>query len=127
MTDTQRQNVEQLRRLYAAFNGRDIDAALTLLSPDVAWPRAFKGGSVQGPDAVRAYWTEQWGEIDPHVEPIGFEPEGDDRVLVHVHQVVRDRAGIVIADGQVAHRFTFRGGRVQSMEVGDPGPPGPPA
>src|SRR5215467_7548369 len=61
---------ELLRAAYAAFNARDIDAALVLMTPDIEWPRAFKGGFVQGPEAIRAYWTEQWGEICPHVEPV---------------------------------------------------------
>jgi hypothetical protein len=31
---------ELLRAAYAAFNARDIDAALALMTPDVEWPRA---------------------------------------------------------------------------------------
>jgi hypothetical protein len=53
---------ELLRAAYAAFNARDIDAALALMTPEVEWPRAFKGGFVRGPEAIRAYWTEQWSE-----------------------------------------------------------------
>jgi ketosteroid isomerase-like protein len=41
---------ELLRAAYAAFNARDIDAALVLMTPDIEWPRAFKGGFVQGPE-----------------------------------------------------------------------------
>jgi hypothetical protein len=66
---------ELLRAAYAAFNARDIDAALALMTPDVEWPRAFKGGSVHGPEEIRAYWTEQWGEVSPHVEPVAFHQE----------------------------------------------------
>jgi hypothetical protein len=109
--------IELLRAAYAAFNARDIDAALALMTPDVAWPRAFKGGFVQGPQGVRAYWTEQWGEINPHVEPVAFHPENHDRILVEVHQVVRDLTGTVIADEHVGHRFTFNQGLIQRMEV----------
>jgi hypothetical protein len=109
--------VELLRAAYAAFNARDIDAALALMTADVAWPRAFKGGFVRGPQAVRAYWTEQWTEVDPHVEPVAFHPEGDGRLLVEVHQVVRDLAGGVLADERVGHRFTFGRGLIQGMEV----------
>jgi hypothetical protein len=109
--------IELLRAAYAAFNARDIDAALALMTPDVAWPRAFKGGFVQGPQEVRAYWTEQWCEINPHVEPVAFHPENVDRILVDVHQVVRDMAGTVIADEHVGHRFTINHGLIQIMEV----------
>jgi hypothetical protein len=109
--------IDQLRAAYAAFNTRNIDAALVLMTADVEWPRAFKGGFVQGPDAIRAYWTEQWGEIDPHVEPVVFHAESDDQVLVDVRQVVRDKAGTMLADERVGHRFAFEGGLIRRMEV----------
>ena len=117
MADQPAPEVELLRTAYAAFNARDIDAALATMTPDVAWPRAFKGGFVRGHRDVRAYWTEQWSEIDPHVEPTSFHPEGAGRILVDVRQVVRDRAGAVLADGHVGHRFTLRSGLIQAMEV----------
>ena len=117
MSNQSAPQIELLRAAYAAFNARDIDAALVLMTPDVAWPRAFKGGFVQGPEEVRAYWTEQWSEINPHVEPVAFYPENADRILVDVHQVVRDMAGTVIADEHVGHRFTIDHGLIQIMEV----------
>jgi ketosteroid isomerase-like protein len=70
MSDQPVPEIELLRVAYAAFNARDIDAALALMTSDVAWPKAFKGGFVRGSEEVRAYWTEQWSEINPHVEPI---------------------------------------------------------
>jgi hypothetical protein len=109
--------IELLRAAYATFNARDIDAALALMTSDVAWPRAFKGGFVRGPEEVRAYWTEQWSEINPHVEPVAFHPESADRILVDVHQVVRDMAGSVIVDEHVGHRFTIDHGLIQIMEI----------
>ena len=109
--------IELLRAAYAAFNARDIDAALALMTPDVAWPRAFKGGFVRGPGEVRAYWMEQWSEIDPHVEPLAFHAEETGRMLVEVHQVVRDLAGTVLADERVGHRFTMEHGLIRGMEV----------
>ena len=117
MPDQRSRQIELLRAAYAAFNARDIDAALALMTIDVAWPRAFKGGFVRGPQAVRAYWTEQWSEIDPYVEPMTFHPEGGGRILVEVHQVVRDLAGSVLADERVGHRFTFERALIRGMEV----------
>ncbi|MBE9066695.1 nuclear transport factor 2 family protein [Leptolyngbya cf. ectocarpi LEGE 11479] len=109
--------IELLRTAYAAFNARDIDAALALMTPDVAWPQAFKGGYVRGPEEVRAYWTEQWSEINGHVEPVAFNPEEGGQILVKVHQVVRDLTGAVLADEHVGHRFTFKDGLIKAMEV----------
>lgn len=109
--------IELLRAAYAAFNARDIDAALLLMTPDVAWPRAFKGGFVRGPGEVRAYWTEQWSEINPTVKPLAFHAEEAGRMLVEVHQVVRDLAGGLLADERVGHRFTIKDGLIVGMEV----------
>ena len=115
--DNSSPQIELLRAAYAAFNVRDIDAAVALMTPGVAWPRAFKGGFVRGPDEVRAYWTEQWSEISPNVEPLAFHPEDDGRILVEVHQVVRDMAGTILADERVGHRFTLERGLIRGMEV----------
>jgi len=117
MSDRTAPEIELLRAAYAAFNARDIDAALALMTPDVAWPKAFKGGFVRGPEEVRAYWTEQWSEINPHVEPVSFYSEETGRILVDVHQVVRDEAGAVLADEHVGHRFTLEHSLIQAMEV----------
>src|SRR3954466_1333219 len=120
MLDQSAPEIQRLREAYAAFNARDIDAAFDTMSADVSWPRAFKGGFVQGQPAIRAYWTEQWGEIDPHVEPVAFYPEKGESILVDVHQVVRDLSGTVLADDHVGHRFTMEHGLIKSMEVCSP-------
>jgi ketosteroid isomerase-like protein len=117
MSDQLAREIAMLRAAYTAFNARDIDAALALMAADVAWPRAFKGGFVRGPEEVRAYWTEQWSEIDGKVEPVAFHAEDAGQILVEVHQVVRDLAGTVLADEQVGHRFTIADGLIQAMEV----------
>lgn len=109
--------IKLLRAAYAAFNARNIDAALALMTSDVSWPRAFKGGFVRGPEEIRAYWTGQWSEIDGNVEPVTFHSEEGGRILVEVHQVVRDLAGAVLADEHVGHRFTIEQGLIRAMEV----------
>lgn len=106
-----------LRAAYAAFNARDIDAALALMATDVSWPRAFKGGFVHGHDAVRAYWTEQWSEIDPHVAPLAFRLDDGGYILAEVHQRVRGLDGRVLADGRVVHRFSVEQGLIRHMAI----------
>jgi ketosteroid isomerase-like protein len=100
---------ELLRRAYEAFNGRDLDAALALMHPDVDWPDAIEGGRVHGHAEIRAYWERQFRTIDPHVEPESFAEEGG-RVVVDVHQVVRDGAGAVVDNRHVRHAYTLREG-----------------
>jgi hypothetical protein len=106
-----------LRTVYEAFNRRDIDAVLVTLHPDVDWPNAWEGGRVHGHDAVRAYWTRQFAEIAPHVEPQAFSLTDDGRVAVEVHQVVRSLDGAPLADQIVSHVYGFRDGLVARMDV----------
>jgi ketosteroid isomerase-like protein len=108
---------ELLRRTYAAFNARDIDAALAIMHEDVDWPNAMEGGREHGRSAVRDYWTRQFGLIDSRVEPLGFAVDADGRIVVDVDQVVRDTAGDVLSDGRVQHVYTLRDGLVARMDV----------
>ena len=106
-----------LRVAYEAFNARDIDRALALMHRDVDWPNGMDGGRELGHDAVRAYWTRQFGLIDSHVEPERFEVDGAGRIVVDVHQVVRDLHGKVLSDGRVRHTYTLRDGLVARMDI----------
>jgi ketosteroid isomerase-like protein len=106
-----------LRRAYAAFNARDIEGALELMHPDVDWPNGMEGGREVGHDAVRAYWTRQFGLIDSHVEPLGFTEDAEGRLVVDVAQVVRDLDGVVIADQRVQHVYTLRDGLIARMDI----------
>jgi ketosteroid isomerase-like protein len=108
---------ELLKEAYAAFNARDIDRALATMKPDVAWPNGMEGGTVHGHDGVRAYWTRQWGMIDPHVDPVSFNVDESGRVVVSVHQVVRDLAGKVLMDRMVEHVYTLEDGLIRSMDI----------
>jgi hypothetical protein len=38
---------------YSAFNHRDIDSALALMSENVSWPKASEGGRVVGKEEIR--------------------------------------------------------------------------
>lgn len=111
--------MELLERAYAAFNARDIESALELMAPDVDWPNGMEGGREHGREAVRAYWTRQFGLIDSHVEPLGFEPRPDGRIAVDVHAVVRDLDGTVRSDGHVTHVYTVRDGLITRMDIED--------
>ncbi|TAJ20117.1 MAG: nuclear transport factor 2 family protein, partial [Dehalococcoidia bacterium] len=76
-----------LRRLYDAFNRRDIDAVIPMLTKDVDWPNMMERTRAIGHDEVREYWTYQFTQVNPTVEPVTFEID-EDRVLVAVHQVI---------------------------------------
>jgi hypothetical protein len=111
---------ERLTRLYAAFNARDIEAVLAQMADDVDWPNAWEGGRLHGPDAVRNYWTRQWAEIDPTVEPAGFTDRPDGAVAVDVKATVRSLDGALLSEGPVVHVYSFRDGLVTRMDVEEP-------
>lgn len=108
---------------YSAFNRRDIDGALALMSEKVSWPRASEGGRVVGKEEIRAYWTRQWKEFDPHVEPVEVIDREGGKTEVKVHQLVKTLGGDVLSDTDVWHVYTIANGLIERMELkeSDPG------
>ena len=106
-----------LYEMCARFNAREIDPILAVFAPDVEWPNGWEGGYVQGREAVRVYWTRQWAEIQPRVDPMHFEALPDGRVRVRVAQTVRDFQDQILFDGEVNHVYTFRDGLVARMDI----------
>ena len=112
--------VDRVLEAYRAFNARDADGALAVMSEDVDWPNAWEGGRVVGRDTVRDYWERQWTEIRSTVTPREVEERDDGRVAVQVHQVVRSMDGEQLSDGLVLHVFEFDGELVSRMDVEEP-------
>jgi len=108
-----------IQSAYDAFNERDLDFLLFLLHPDVDWPNGMEGGRIRGHQGVREYWTRQWDLIDPIVKPQRFETLPDGRIVVHVHQIVRDLDGKVILDRTVQHIYRLEGAQILSMEIAE--------
>jgi hypothetical protein len=108
---------ELLKKAYAAFNARDIEAALATMHPAIEWPRAFEGGYVSGHAEIRSYWTQQWTEINPRVEPIKFIERPDGTIEVAVQQLVKSLAGEVLFDGIVKHVYSVRDGLLRKMDI----------
>lgn len=106
-----------IKNAYSAFNSRDIDTALSTLHPDVQWPQAFEGGYVSGHDEIRKYWTRQWTEINPHVEPIGFNERQNGTLEVMVYQIVKDLQGNLMFEGTVKHIYAIHDDLLRRMDI----------
>jgi hypothetical protein len=106
-----------IREAYRAFNARELNAALAVMQPNVEWPNGMEGGTVYGHTGIRDYWTRQWRMIDPHVDPVAINVDGSGRVLVNVHQVVRDLYGKLLLDRMVEHVYSFEDTLIRSMEI----------
>ena len=113
-------HLAHFRGLYEAFNRRDIDAVLAMMSDDVDWPNAWKGGRMTGREAVRDYWIAQWAEIDPHVEPFSAIERADVSLAIRVRQVVRSSDGQLLGEGEVVHVYRMRDDLIQRMDVEEP-------
>ena len=113
MADTQ----SIITQVYTAFNHRDIDAALALMTDDIHWPKASEGGHVIGKEEIRAYWTRQWAAFEPEVHPLDITEPTPNTALVRVHQLVRSLSGDLLSDTEVHHRFTFANGLITRMDL----------
>ena len=108
-----------IAQAYAEFNRRNIEAALSLMTENVSWPKASEGGRAQGKEEIRAYWTRQWQEFDPRVEPLYIIEREAGTFEVRVHQLVKSLDGDVLADTEVGHVFTIENGLIARMDLKD--------
>jgi hypothetical protein len=115
--------VDLVYRAYAAFNARDLGAALSAMHPEVDWPNAVEGGRILGHEEIRHYWMRQFEVSDPRAEPQNVSDDERGRVVVHVRQVVRDLEGTVIADDRVQHVYDIRDGLIARMDIQGSAPP----
>ena len=114
-------NTDFLHTLYAAFNQRDIPAAVAMMDEEVDWANGQDGGHVHGREAVRAYWTKQWAAIQPSVDPSDITRRDDGTTAVEVHQVVRDLAGNLLLDERVRHVFRIENDLVVRFDIENAG------
>ena len=121
--ETTTANAQQIiTRAYAAFNERNAAGALALMSAEVSWPKASEGGRVVGKDEISAYWTRQWKEFDPHVEPAEVIDREGGKTGVKVHQLVKTLSGDVLSDTEVWHVYTIANGLIERMDLRESDP-----
>ncbi len=108
---------ELIHKVYSAFNARDIDSVFLYMKKDVHWPNGWEGGYVEGQDAVRKYWTRQWKELNPGVEPVSVNRNENGEIEVVVHQLVKDNGGHIMFDGIIKHIYTFEDGLIRAMRI----------
>lgn len=118
MSEDQKMSVDNIiEKAYKGFNSRDIDSVLPLMHQEIHWPKAFEGGYVVGPEAIRGYWTRQWSEINPIVKPQAIIKREDGKVEVLVHQLVKDLDGNTIFDDNVKHVYEIQNGLLLKMDI----------
>jgi ketosteroid isomerase-like protein len=113
-------NVEIVRRLFDAFNRRDIPAFLGTLDPDVEWipiMAALEGRAYRGHEGVRR-WIEDlandWEYFEPRLEEFR---DLDNRVLIFGHWRARGRASGVELDEPATWLYEIKDRKVVSMRT----------
>jgi ketosteroid isomerase-like protein len=119
-TDMQQQNIEALRRAYAAFNRGDIAATTEALDFNIVWiepPEFPGGGTYHGHEGVRKYLTQSrtaWAEVSSDPERI---ISAGDKIVVFVHARVRAKNSVAWNEVRLADVYTFRDGKAVQMRA----------
>ncbi len=105
-----RENIETVRRVYEAFNCRDLAGVLDLFDADFEWVpdgRALDQ-AVTGREGVERYFGDLIEFVDARVEPEEYFDK-DDQVICFVRVRTRGQASGAEIDIEIAHVWTFRG------------------
>jgi ketosteroid isomerase-like protein len=114
------ENVELVRRVFRAFNDRDLDRLLAMYADDVEWRliggfAALTGDYVRGRDALRMSlmdWIDNLGgstEIEKMVE-------AGDRVLVLFSAAGAGRASGAAVTQRFAQVYTIDDGQISAVD-----------
>ncbi len=106
-----------INEAYAAFNRRDVEGTLALMTETVSWPKASEGGRVTGKEEIGRYWRRQWANFDPHVEVLKVIERENGRAEVKVRQIVRTLEGDVLSDSELWHIHTIEGVLIARMDI----------
>jgi ketosteroid isomerase-like protein len=115
------ENVEIVRRAFAAYNRADTALFLELLDPDVEWiplMASLEGRVYRGLDGIRQ-WLEEglltdWESFETY--PEDFRDLGD-RVLVSGHWRARGRASGVELERAATWLFDVKGGKIARLQT----------
>jgi len=112
-------NQDFIQNLYDSFNRREIETVLSMIAEDVKWANGMEGGFIYGRDNVREYWQRQFEVLSPQLEILKSETDEKGRIVVTVHQVVKDLEGNILVDRIVQQIFTVENDLIKIFEIGE--------
>jgi ketosteroid isomerase-like protein len=113
-----RDNIEIVRRVVAALNGRDLDAYLACCTGDVELHLPVVGGIYTGPDGIRRWFADlEDSGPDFHVELGDVEAVGGDRVIAFFHVASTGRASGVPVTLETANVYDLIDGRINRIRI----------
>ena len=114
------ENVEIVRRVFDAFNRRDIAAFLEFLDPDVEWVpilAVLEGRVYRGHEDIRQWIADlatDWEFFEVYYEELR---DLGDRVMVSGHWRARGRASGVEVENPGTYLYEIKDGKVVSMRT----------
>ena len=117
-----RENVEIVRRLYAAVARRDSETVLSIYHPEVEWDHTHNdpgltglmGTSVwHGHEGIRQWsrdWYEAWEQVDASLEEV--IDAGDEDVVAVLNYSGRGRTSGIEVSVRMGGVFTIKEGKV---------------
>lgn len=112
-------NQDFIQSLYDSFNRREIETVLSMIAEDVKWANGMEGGFIYGRDNVNEYWRRQFEVFNPQLEILKSETDENGRIIVTVHQVVKDLEGNLLAERTVEQIFTVENDLIKIYEIGE--------
>jgi ketosteroid isomerase-like protein len=113
-----REDVDVIRRLFAAFNEGDLTGLLDLMSDDFVLERPYLKETYRGKEGYLKLATD-WSEgfSDWWATPEELVDAGDGRVVVRIRQVgVGESSGIEVAE-EYGFLYEVRDGRAARLEM----------
>ncbi len=115
------ENVEIVRRGFAAFNRGDLDRALEAWAPDAVWDwsnsRGFDAGVFRGHGEIRAFWQRFLAAFDEvRIELVDLLEVEDGLMIVENVAYFRGRDGVE-AQARSAWLVTIRNGEQTSLTL----------
>lgn len=101
--------------MYAAYNNRDAEGLLALLTDDVDWPDG--PARLHGKDTLRDYWLRQWAIIHTRDEPSNPVDLHGGRIAICVDQTVSTPDGSLVSTGRFLHVFQIRDGLAARLDI----------
>jgi ketosteroid isomerase-like protein len=114
------ENVQIVRRVFDAFNRRDIAAFLELLDPDVEWVpilAVLEGRVYRGHEEIRRWIKDlatDWEFFEVYYEELR---DLGDRVLVSGHWRAHGRASGIEVENPGTYLYEIKGGKVVLMRT----------
>jgi ketosteroid isomerase-like protein len=114
------ENVDLVRRYYAAWNAEGLDGARAFWSDEFEWqdaPEMPDAGTYRGADAVAAHFRdldEVLGTMEVHVDrllPAGYE------VLAFLHVHLDAQRGGLLLDGPIFETVRVEGGKISRIRL----------